>query len=570
MSDEMDVYLLAGQSNMNGRASADELPEVLRGPHATAWLYEADPFAAEGDQVVRDWGPLEPVNGGFGPELSFGHTVASGAAKPVALVKIARGGTGMFNDWRPTEPGTDALTDRAIGLAKSAVAWLVEQGYAPRWRGIVWYQGERDARGDNPSPELHGERLRVLMQRFREELMGGVAVPAVAFRVHPHNGPPENTPHYHAVRGAIMGWAAEDPAGAWVDVDDLRYPDDLHLDGASLLTAGDRAAAAMAGLPEVVGEAISVATVGGDDEVDAKATPEAAGPVPAPPTPDPTPYTPRPTPSSSPRIIALMNQKGGVGKTTTAVNVGAALASEVGGNHRVLLIDLDPQAHLTLSVGINPEELDASIYDLLADDDVTAAEVCRTVEDRPNLGVLPAETNLAGVEAELAPKVITGKAQTTLRDKTADLVKQFDYVLIDCPPALGLLTINALTLATEVVVPMQAHFLALQGMTKLFETVQMVQAGLNPALTVSGVVLCMHESQTLLAGEVIGEVDGFFADAAGQGMPWSGAVVYQPPIRRNIKLAEAPSFGRSVLSYAPDSNGAADYLALAASIAGRK
>ncbi|MEM6553833.1 MAG: AAA family ATPase [Planctomycetota bacterium] len=565
MLDQIEVYLLAGQSNMNGSGLAAELPEVLRGPHGSAWLYEANPGEGDAGRVVREWGPLEPINGGFGPELSFGHTVASGGAKPVALVKIARGGTGLFNDWRPTEPGTDSLTDRAIEMARSAVEWLVEQGYSPRWRGIVWYQGERDTRGDNPSPEGHGERLRVLMQRFRDELAGGEVLPAVAFRVHPHNGPTDNAPHYHAVRGAIMGWSAEDPAGAWVDVDDLRYPDDLHLDSASLLTAGDRAAAAMAGLLAAVTPAVG-------DEPMGESTTEtpSAQPVVSKPAVEPTPQASRPAPSGAPRIIALMNQKGGVGKTTTAVNVGAALASEVGGNHRVLLVDLDPQAHLTLSVGVNPEELEVSIYDLLADDDVTAAEVCRTVEDRPNLGVLPAETNLAGVEAELAPKVITGKAQTTLRDKTADLVKQFDYVIIDCPPALGLLTINALTLATEVVVPMQAHFLALQGMTKLFETVQMVQAGLNPALRVSGVVLCMHESQTLLAGEVIGEVDGFFAEAKDQGMPWSGAVVYQPPIRRNIKLAEAPSFGRSVLSYAPESNGAADYLALSASIAGRK
>jgi chromosome partitioning protein len=164
--------------------------------------------------------------------------------------------------------------------------------------------------------------------------------------------------------------------------------------------------------------------------------------------------------------------------------------------------------------------------------------------------------------------IATGLAQTILRNKTKDLVREFDYVLIDCPPSLGLLTINALTMANEIVVPMQAHFLALQGMTKLFETIGMVRQGINPNLTVAGVVLCMHEGNTLLAGEVIGELQGFFEQARGTEQPWADGKVYDPPIRRNIKLAEAPSFGQSVLAYAPDSNGASDYLQLARSIAG--
>jgi chromosome partitioning protein len=269
----------------------------------------------------------------------------------------------------------------------------------------------------------------------------------------------------------------------------------------------------------------------------------------------------------STRILALMNQKGGVGKTTTAVNVGAALANL---GLRVLCIDLDPQAHLTLSLGIEPDQIEKSNYELLTDPDTTAMEVVRyTARDDRNLAVLPAETNLAGVESELSDLVRTGLAQTILRNKCRDLIKEFDYVLIDCPPSLGLLTINALTMASQIVVPMQAHFLALQGMTKLFETIGMVRQGINPNLTVAGVVLCMHEGNTLLATEVINELEGFFEKARGTELPWADGRVFTPPIRRNIKLAEAPSFGQSVHAYAPDSNGAKDYVELARSIAGQ-
>ena len=283
----------------------------------------------------------------------------------------------------------------------------------------------------------------------------------------------------------------------------------------------------------------------------------------APATPTLPTLAPLPAPAS-PRRIALINQKGGVGKTTTTVNLGAALAAS---GLRVLMIDLDPQAHLTLSLGINPEELELSIYDLFTDPAISAAEVVRIVDGCDRLGVLPADTNLAGIESELSEQIKTGLAQTMLRNKCAELIKQFDYVLIDCPPSLGLLTINGLTCAQEIIVPMQAHFLALQGMGKLFETINMIRQGINPALTVSGVVLCMHEANTILASDVVADVEGFFEEARGTALPWADAVVYHPPIRRNIKLAEAPSFGQSVLTYASDSNGAKDYAKLAKSVA---
>ena len=313
---------------------------------------------------------------------------------------------------------------------------------------------------------------------------------------------------------------------------------------------------------EMVEESAEAASTAG--ATDASTEPADAEPEPADPeTPTLPTLDPLPAPPET-RRIALINQKGGVGKTTTTVNLGAALAAS---GLRVLMIDLDPQAHLTLSLGIDPEELDLSIYDLLTDDGVSTAQVVQIVDGCERLGVLPADTNLAGIESELGEQIKTGLAQTLLRNKCAELINQFDYVLIDCPPSLGLLTINGLTCAAEIVVPMQAHFLALQGMGKLFETINMIRQGINPSLIVSGVVLCMHEANTILASDVVADVEGFFEEAKGTALPWANAVVYQPPIRRNIKLAEAPSFGQSVLTYANDSNGAKDYAKLAKSVA---
>ena len=265
------------------------------------------------------------------------------------------------------------------------------------------------------------------------------------------------------------------------------------------------------------------------------------------------------------RIITLMNQKGGVGKTTSTVSLGAAIARL---GRSTLLIDLDPQAHLTLHLGLDPVALDHTVYDLLVGPDADRPHVDDVIQPvGKHLDVLPAHVNLAGVESELAPRMVTGTAQRVLMqalsqpgaDGAAPVVERYEFILIDCPPSLGLLTVNALTLANEVLVPLQAHFLALQGLSQLLDTVTMIRQSFNPALRVSGVLLCMHENQTLLAQEVIADLGRFLDAARDQDVPWRHAKVLEPPIRRNIKLAECPSFGQTVFDYAPTCHGARDY-----------
>jgi len=260
-----------------------------------------------------------------------------------------------------------------------------------------------------------------------------------------------------------------------------------------------------------------------------------------------------------PRIIAMLNQKGGVGKTTSAVNLGAALSRA---GRRVCLMDLDPQAHLTLHLGIDAGDVDRTIYDLLIDPDCAARDVL--IENaRPNLDAMLSEVDLAAVDTELAA---VPDRQGILRGKFAEIATDYDVVIIDCPPSLGLLTLNALTLATEIIVPMQAHFLALQGVGRLLETVGLVCRSVNPDLRVSGIILCMHEGQTTLAREIVTDLDEFFTAAREQDVPWRDCRVLRPPVRRNIKLAEAPSFGQTIFDYAPWCAGALDYRKIAASL----
>ncbi|MGD2109995.1 MAG: AAA family ATPase [Phycisphaerae bacterium] len=259
------------------------------------------------------------------------------------------------------------------------------------------------------------------------------------------------------------------------------------------------------------------------------------------------------------RRIAVLNQKGGVGKTTTAANLGAALARR---GLRVLLIDLDPQAHLSLHFGVEISDEQPSIYDVLTDSTPLDDVLLKVSE---NVTMAPADIDLAGAEAELVS--VTGR-EVLLREALERWNGAYDVLLIDCPPSLGVLTVNALAAAREVLIPLQAHFLALQGLSRLLSTVTLVRQRINPALTVNGIVLCMHDASTRLASEVVDDLAAFLEAARDTDTPWSGARLYNTRIRRNIKLAESSSFGQTVFEYAPRSNGAIDYQNLAAELAG--
>jgi len=254
------------------------------------------------------------------------------------------------------------------------------------------------------------------------------------------------------------------------------------------------------------------------------------------------------------RTIAVINQKGGVGKTTTVANLGAAIAAH---SRDICLIDLDPQAHLTLHFGIEPGTPTKSIYDILTTE---APFDSATMSVAPHLWVCPSVIDLAAAEVELVGRV--GREQI-LRDSLTAQELPYEMVMIDCPPSLGLLTLNALAAADEVFIPLQPHFLALQGLGKLLETVSLVQRRINPNLRVSGVIICMYETTTRLSGEVLADLQQFLSAARDSNLPWSDARVFQAVIRRNVKLAECPSYGRTIFDYEPSSHGAADYGALA-------
>jgi chromosome partitioning protein len=259
------------------------------------------------------------------------------------------------------------------------------------------------------------------------------------------------------------------------------------------------------------------------------------------------------------RRIAIINQKGGVGKTTTAVNLAAALA-ECG--QRVCVIDLDPQAHATTHLGIEPDGKSGSMYDVLINTR-PLGEVRRKVSE--NLWVCPSDINLAAAEVELAG--VVGR-EVILRDLLLQDEGAFDFVFMDCAPSLGVLTLNALSAANEVFIPLQPHFLALHGMGKLLETTALVAKRINPALKVTGIVLSLYEATTRLAQEVVNDLQDYLDKSRGTNAPWAKARIFSTRIRRNIKLAECPSFGRSVFAYAPSCNGAHDYAALAREVLG--
>jgi chromosome partitioning protein len=241
-----------------------------------------------------------------------------------------------------------------------------------------------------------------------------------------------------------------------------------------------------------------------------------------------------------PRVIAIANQKGGVGKTTTTINVGAALA-ELG--QRVLIVDLDPQANASTGLGIENRGLETSMYHVLMQD--VALDNCIEPTDVKGLFVAPASLDLAGAEIELVPAF---SRETRLRRSIEAVLEQFDYVLIDCPPSLGLLTVNGLSAAAEVLVPIQCEYYALEGLGQLLRNVDLVRRNLNPTLHVSTIVCVMYDARTKLADQVVTEVRDHFGDK-----------VVDTVVPRSVRLSEAPSFGQPITTFDPRSRGALAY-----------
>jgi chromosome partitioning protein len=247
-----------------------------------------------------------------------------------------------------------------------------------------------------------------------------------------------------------------------------------------------------------------------------------------------------------------------VGKTTSVVNIAAALANQ---GLKVLAIDLDPQAHLTTHLGVAPEAVTGGVYKVLTQSASAEGEMMLV---RLNLWLLPANIDLVGAESELVS--VVGR-EIILREALAGLDDKFDYVLIDCAPSLGLLTLNALAAANEIMIPLQPHFLALQGLGRLLQTVALVNKRINPALKVKWVLLCMFESRASLPNEVKADIESFLANARNTDCAWSQAEILPVNVRRNITLAEAPSYGKTIFEYDPSCHGAQDYKKVAELIA---
>ncbi len=256
------------------------------------------------------------------------------------------------------------------------------------------------------------------------------------------------------------------------------------------------------------------------------------------------------------KVISLVNQKGGVGKTTTSINLSASLASL---EKRVLLIDLDPQGNTTTGVGINKGDIERSIYDILIDECNINDAMIKT--KYKNLYVIPATINLAGLEVELLEKSHTisnfSKGEQ-LKKHINQIRDEFDFIIIDCPPSLGILTTNALTASNSLIIPVQCEFFALEGITQLLRTVMLAQKDLNPTLNIEGVLLTMLDSRTNLGFEVVEDIRKFFKEK-----------VYNTIIPRLVRLTEAPSHGEPIIAYDPKSRGSEAYLNLAKEVISR-
>ena len=250
-----------------------------------------------------------------------------------------------------------------------------------------------------------------------------------------------------------------------------------------------------------------------------------------------------------PRVLAIANQKGGVGKTTTAVNLGAALASL---DYRVLVVDLDPQGNASTGLGLNPRNMASSMYDVILHD--LPLEDCAEPSAVRNLFVAPASLDLAGAEIELVPAF---SRELRLKKAIEEVLDDYDFVVIDCPPSLGLLTVNGLAAATEVVVPIQCEYYALEGLGQLLRNVALVQKNLNPKLEVSALVCVMYDARTKLSDQVVQEVRDHFGDK-----------VCRTVIPRTVRLSEAPSYGQPIITFDPSSRGAIAYRELAKEVSG--